>query len=219
MPYRFDATIEFNNSVEDLVTLISYAIHERDSENEKNRLLFLKLTVVSSVTKFQVFIESILKEYVYLIQRSGKTNQEIQLNLRLNSIRLFSTKKIISKTLENHTAYSLDTLSEVREIAQRTLKLCDDAETVSEDLYFDTKFPLGKTGLEELIKLFRQINGVNIFANAPFDINKLNEILGRRHAIIHEDSNPQLTEEVVENYKSFLIEVTAYVDQYLAENL
>lgn len=209
MSFEFDASKEFRKSLEDIETLRSYAINEGRNDNEKNRLLFLKLSVVSSVTKFQVFIESILKEFLYIIRTSDKKYGEIELHLRLNSIKLFTFNKVISKKLENHETYSESKLEEVREIVTRTLSFCNDRETISDELLLETKFPLGKTGLEELTKLFRQINGENIFDSPPFDINTLNEILGRRHAIIHEDSNSQLTEEVVIKYRDYLLEFIA----------
>lgn len=217
MPSTFEATNEFAESIKDIEILVNYAVQERDSDNEKNRLLFLKLAVVSSVTKLQVFIESILKEYLYVITTSNKKHGDLQLNLRLNAIRLFSSSQNILKKLENHESYSIEKLNEIKNIVVKTLALCNDNEVISEDLQLETKFPLGKTGLEELIKLFRQIDGKNIFESLPFDINRLNEILGKRHAIIHEDSNPQLTEEVVIQYRDYLVEFTSYIDQYLEE--
>ena len=40
--------------------------------------------------------------------------------------------------------------------------------------------------MDEIKKLFWQINGQkDIFNDSGFDADKLNEILGRRHAIIH----------------------------------
>ena len=81
MPFTFEATNEFAESIKDIEILVNYAIQERNSDNEKNRLLFLKLAVVSSVTKLQVFIESILKEYLYVITTSNKKDLR---NLKYN---------------------------------------------------------------------------------------------------------------------------------------
>lgn len=215
MSLTFDSTTQFSESIKDIDTLINYAQIESQKNDEKNRLLFLKLAVVSTVTKFQVFIESVLKEYHYYIKNCGKKNSELQLNLRLNSLRIYSNNKEISKLLENYEKYNADKLNEIKEIANRSLLLCDDNQIISDDFFFETKYPLGKTGLDELTKLFRQIEGKNIFENISFDINKFNEILFRRHAIIHEDSNPQLTEAIVHQYKEYMIDFSSYIDGYL----
>lgn len=215
MPLQFDASEAFEESILDIQTLVDYAKDEGGKENEKNRILFLKLAVVSTVTKFQVFIEAILSEFLYEIKNSQKRNGDLHLNFRLNSIRLYLNDKIISKKVENYTNYSLETFNEIKEITVKTLSFCDDDHAISSELLFETKFPLGKNGLEEVTKLFRQIEGKNIFANPPFDINRFNEILARRHSIIHEDSDRQLTEEIVIQYKDYMYSVVEYIDEYL----
>ena len=219
MPFKFEVSTEFIDSVSDIDTLLNYAIKERDSENEKNRKLFLKLAIVSSVTKFQIFIENILKEFHFKVTNSEKKNDEINVNLRLNSLKIYLSEKLLHKKLENFEAYSEDKLEEIKSIATQVSIFCEKSSKIDQEFRFETKYPLGKTGLEELIKLFRQINGENIFENPPFDVNKLNEILGRRHAIIHEDSNPQITEETVTEYKIYLLSIIEYIDSYLGDNL
>ena len=146
MPFTFEATNEFAESIKDIEILVNYAIQERNSDNEKNRLLFLKLAVVSSVTKLQVFIESILKEYLYVITTSNKKHGDLQLNLRLNAIRLFSSSQNISRRLENYESYSTEKLNEIKNIAVKTLALCNDSEVISEDLQLETSFLLEKPG-------------------------------------------------------------------------
>lgn len=215
MPYTFDASNDFVLSMGNINTLVDFATKERDLGNEDNRVLFLKLAVVSCVTKFQVYIERILKEFHYSIKSNNKKYQDVSIYLRLNSIKLFSSDNIIHKLLENPQNYSPAKLTEVERISRYMLGLCDNNQLIDNNLQFDTKFPLGKTGLAELSKLFRQINGENIFDNPPFDINKLNEILYKRHAIIHDDSNPQLTEETVNRYKEYMNTVMEYIDAYL----
>lgn len=219
MPFNFEASEDFNTSVAHINTLIDFAVQQREAGIEENRLLFLKLAIVSSVTKFQVFIESILKEYHYELKENQKQYNQVSTHLRLNAIRLFTSDKIIHKSLENPDTYTIEKLNEIKQVSEKTLAFCTDNERVSEDLQFETKFPLGKTGVGELSKLFRQVNGEDIFAHPPFDINRLNEILGRRHAIIHEDSNPQITEDTVERYRDYLMTVIAYIDEYLEQHL
>lgn len=218
MPYNFESTDDYIKSISQIETLREFAVRERNANNEDNRKLFLKLAIVSSVTKFQVFVESILKEFLFHVKNSNKKYEQVSDFLRLNSIRIFSSENILHKSLENPEAYDSSKLIEIRSIAEKTLKFCLNDHAIDEDLKFDTKFPLGKTGLSDLVKLFKQIKGEDIFQKCTFDINKLNEILARRHAIIHEDSNQQVTEVTVEGYRDYLLEVVVFIDDYLEEN-
>jgi hypothetical protein len=219
MPLKFEATKDFHKSVSSVNTLIEFATIEREKDNDENRVLFLKLAVVSSVTKFQVFIEGVLKEYLFLLKSSNKKHHELSTFLRLNAIRIFSSGKIIHKALENPETYNDSKLVEIKGIVEKTLAFCIDAEPINENLQFETRFPLGKTGLNELVKLFKQVNGEDIFAAPPFDTNKLNEILSKRHAIIHEDANPQITETIAEQYRDYITGVADYIDIYLSSHI
>ncbi len=217
MSYNFDASNDFDSSLDEVNILLSFAGQEMDSGNESNRVLFLKLSVVHIVTKFQVFVESILEEFHYELKNSNKRYEQIPLHLRLNSIRLYTKEKVIHESLTNPSSFSTAKLEQVREISMNTLGFCSDTNLVGNELKFETKFPMGKTGNKELTKLFKQINGEDIFMSAPFDKDKLNEILYRRHVIIHEDVNPQVTETTIREYKIYLLEVVSYVDNYLIE--
>ena len=73
----------------------------------------------------------------------------------------------------------------------------------------------GKQGVNELIELYKQINGENIFERSSLDKNKLNEILRRRHDIVHDDVNHQLNELKVTEYKTFIEKVVICIDNYL----
>ena len=62
MPYHYEATSEFIQSISEVEKLTTLA-----SSDEENRTMFLKLAVVSLVTKFQVFVEKALEEFRYSI--------------------------------------------------------------------------------------------------------------------------------------------------------
>lgn len=58
MPYRYEATSDFESSISEADTLLVLA-----NSDDNNRVLFLKLAIISAVTKFQVFVEKILDEF------------------------------------------------------------------------------------------------------------------------------------------------------------
>lgn len=215
MPYNFTATDDFFLSQQNIATLIYFAKEQDKHGDQNNRNLFLKLSVVTLVTRFQVFVENILKEFDYRLKQTNKQNKDIPLHYRLNSIRLESGKRSISARLENPSEYNNVKFSEINSIIDLLNDWCDDTKLIHADMKFETKFPLGATGLGELRKLFKQVDGKDIFLNAKFDIEKLNEILNRRHTIIHEDKNQQITELTVEEYMIFMESVVKHIDKYL----
>ena len=219
MPYKFIATNDYINSEQKINTLISFAVKEEKKGHDDNRVLFLKLGVVLLVTRFQVYVERVLAEFNYELKRTNKLNSQLPLHLRLFSIKLHSEKKAIQSELKDPSTYNPTKLQLVKSMVTLLSEFCDDEIQIHPDLQIETKFPLGKQGMNELKGLFKQIEGKDIFENAKFDINKLNEILNRRHNIIHEDANDQLTEIIVKEYKIFIVGVVKYIDKYLANFL
>lgn len=215
MPYNFTASDDFFTSQKNITTLVKFAREQDRKGNQDNRNLFLKLSVVTLVTRFQVYVESVLKEFDFKIKQTNKVNRDIPLHFRLNSIKIETSKKPIHVRLENPTEYNAAKFTEINTLIALLNNWCDDNNIIHPDLKFETKYPLGAQGLSELKKLFKQIDGKDIFSKARFDIEKLNEILRRRHDIIHEDNNQQLTELSVTNYKKFMGTVVKFIDRYL----
>jgi len=218
MPYKLDATSDFFQSIESIDTLIEFAEIEKNKENTNNRSLFLRLGVVTVVTKFQVFIENILKEFIFKLNNSGKQNKDLSIHFRLNNLKLYLKQINIEKKIENPNNYNANNLLEIQNYVNE-LQLYIDDNLVNINNFLNTKFPLGKTGKNELKDLFFQIEGKNIFDDASFDLNKMDEILRRRHDIIHEDKDMQLTELKLTEYKNFITNVVIFIDNYLFVNL
>ena len=92
MEYHFDATEDFLVRQSEIHILL-------DTANEKNdeKDTFLKLAVVSLVTKFQVYVESILKEFLYRITSSEIKYNKLSIYMRLNSIRIGLNDNALAK--------------------------------------------------------------------------------------------------------------------------
>jgi hypothetical protein len=120
--------------------------------------------------------------------------------------------------LEHPQKYNQQIMQQVKSELHKFYQICVDEAKINKNFKFNTKFPMGKQGVNELIELYKQINGENIFELSSFDKNKLNEILRRRHDIIHDDVSHQLTERKVTEYKEFIIRVVEYIDNYLKTN-
>lgn len=214
MLYSFEATRDFFISLREISTLHSLA-----AMGDDNRMLFLKLSVVSLVTKFQVYVEKVLKEVLFRIVKQRRPNRDLPIHIRLNSIRLFASENNLPKTLENVDAYGITKQLEVNQHVNVLLMHCDENAPICNEYCLNTKFPLGKTGANELLDLFKQFEGNrNIFQANGVDIEKLNALLHIRHNIIHQDANPApLTEVRVKEDIKYLRDVVLCIDKYLGK--
>lgn len=182
MPYHYEATSEFIQSISEVEKLTTLA-----SSDEENRTMFLKLAVVSLVTKFQVFVEKALEEFRYSI--NGTKSSNLPLYMKMNAVRLsvlngnpllsMQSQKVFTEEKKNRLVSYLGSISFISD---------DDAE-INDSFLFKTKFPLGKTGKGEIVELLSQIDGnENPFENfVADDFNKLDSVLQTRHLIIHQD--------------------------------
>lgn len=218
MSYHLDATDNFFQVIDSVDTLIEFARKENNEGRIKNHDLFLNLSLVSLITKFQVFIENSLEELLYKIQGSNKHYKDLPLSLRLSSLKyILSTSNILPNKLEHPQRYNQQIMQQVTSEFQIFNKICFDDAKIDSDFRFNTQFPMGKQGVNELIELYKQINGENIFELMSLDKNKLNEILRRRHDTVHDDVNHQLNELKITEYKTFIEKFVKYIDNYLGQ--
>lgn len=205
------------SSLSSVDILVEYATSDSTREDDSRRKLFLKLSVVLMVTRLQVFVETLLKEFCQFLGKCNLDYSNLPVFAKLTSMRLLITDLSLEKKLQNTDAYSD---AKFQELKSAVLQLNSHfAEDVAErNLNFKTLFPLGKTGSKELIELFRQFEGRDIFSGAGIDINVLDGLLLTRHLIIHHDIAKDLTETVVSKYRTFVQELGEFSAAYL-ENL
>lgn len=209
MPYHYEATSEFLQSMSEVEKLTTLA-----SSDEDNRTMFLKLAVVSMVTKFQVFVEKILGEFRYSI--NGTKSGDLPLYMKMNAVRLSVIDGNPLQSMQNTTIFTEEKKNRIVSYLDSISFISDDNAEIDESFLFKTKFPLGKTGKGELVDLLSQIDG----NGNPFDcfdaddFNKLDSVLQTRHLIIHQDRFTG-TETTVEGNMAFLKNLVEYIDGYL----
>ena len=215
MKFHFDATEDFLMRQNEIIILLETA----EEKDDVRKVTFLKLAVVSLVTKFQVFIESILNEFLYLIKINKIKYKQLPLFMKLNSIKIdVSNNALIN--LSKHNKFDEDTKLKIEKYIKSVSYIIEDEQYVNENLKLKTAFPLGRTGKSELLGLFKQINGdENIFINPKpdneqIDLNLLDSLLLTRHLIIHQDRFNE-TEKKIKEYQIYLYEIVEYCDNYL----
>lgn len=221
MKYYFDATEDYLQRQREIDVILETARLLEDVGKEK---MFLKLAVVSLVTKFQVYIEGVLNEFIYVIKSSEIKYEMLPLYMQLNSIKInISDNALVN--LSKHSKFTEETKEKIARYIESISYITDEKQCVKDNLFFKTSFPLGKTGKQELLDLFKQIEGnENIFISKgepekeEVDLEKLNALLLTRHLIIHQDRFNE-TDVKVHEYIDYMLELVRYCDQYLFECL
>ncbi len=170
------------------------------------------------VTKFQIFVENILDEFIYKLKNLEIKYDQLTYVMLLNSLRISSDDFILKKRLECIDKYDVDLYKKIEEHLN-ILKGHYSSNRIGDAFKIKTKFPLGKTGKKDMISLFRQIDGINIFESvAKFDINEIDSLFLKRHLIVHQDKCDQLTEKDVLDHQDFLKATGKFIDRYLEKN-
>lgn len=213
MSSHYEATLGFRNSITEVETLITLA----DEDNE-NRVLFLKLATVSAVTKFQVFVEEIMKEFRYNL--NNKKSGQLSTYSKMNSLKMSLDEGNALMGLKSHNHFTDEKRNRVIQYIQSISYITDDESVVGNEFKFKTKFPLGRTGKNELIELVKQIDGdTSPFASFGEEkFNRLDSILNIRHGIVHQDRFNG-TDITVKDSVDFLKELVEYMDEMLDEKM
>lgn len=210
MEYHYDATSDFEKSISEVDTLLKLA-----SSGDDNRDLFLKLAMVSAVTKFQVFVESILEEFRYKL--NGIQSCNLSTYIKMNSLKLSLKEGNALVGLTKHRKFTEEKKEKIVQYIQSLSYLYDDNYPIDDKFQFSTKYPLGRTGKKELINLLKQIDGdenpFDSFGSEKFD--NLDSVLQIRHNIIHQDRFNG-SDKTVKNNFDFLKDLVIYIDTYLA---
>lgn len=209
MPYHYEATSEFIQSISEVEKLTALA-----SSDDENRSLFLKLAVVSLVTKFQVFVEKALDEFRYTI--NGMKSGSLPLHMKMNAVRLSVLDGNPLLGMQNKIDFTEEKKNRIVSYLDSISFISDNNAEIDESFLFKTKFPLGKTGKGELVKLLSQIDGnQNPFESFDTDdFDKLDSVLQTRHLIVHQDRFTG-TETTVSDNVAFLKNLVEYIDGYL----
>lgn len=213
MVYHYEATSDFETSIDEVNTLLELAITD-----DNNRILFLKLAIVSAVTKFQVFVEKILAEFRY--ELNNLPSHKLSTYIKLNSLRMSLDESNALIGLMKHRNYTEEKKNSIVQYIESISYLFDEQCQIDSNFHFATKYPLGRTGKKELIDLLKQIDGnENPFENFGSErFDKLDSVLQTRHNIIHQDRFNG-TETTVQKDLDFLKDLVAYIDNYLCERM
>ncbi len=159
-------------------------------------------------------MERVLQEFRYELQQKPYDNLPVHLILNSLSLSILEDNPLVGLT--KHKNYTEEKKTNVIRYLQSISYMLDGSQLVDENLRFKNKFPLGKSGKNELIDLLRQIDGEdNPFISFEDNtLSALDSILQTRHLIIHQDRFGG-TETTVNESIIYLKKLALFIDGYL----
>lgn len=213
MSYCFEETNAFMISLSEVERLVSLSV-----KDDLNRELFLKLSMVSLVTKFQVYIQQVLAFFRESL--NGIKSKKLSLHLKMNALRLTVLEGNNLINMKNGKQFTEEKKNSIVDYLKTISFISDEEAVITPDFKFVVKFPLGKTGKKELVDLLTQIDG----DETPFsrfedsDLDNLNSVLQKRHDIVHNDRFNGSDKTVLDDIK-YMKNLVGYIDNYLNEKL
>lgn len=205
-------------------------LYDLCKSSNDNRELLTSLIVIDVVTSLEVYVERLLKEYIRKYNSFGLRSSLIDERLKIEHSRkvLEHLSKIIVH--EHKQNECLRSLEEIGSMWSRDLVV---------PLELTIKFPKGKHGEVQLVKLFKRIgiddvfDSINIESNSSsliqddmLDIQEfIQEITAKRNLAIHEGAplHSHLSLENVRDYiditDRILGELTAAVNNKLRQSI
>ncbi len=215
MPYHYEATKDFFANLGDIDEIKS-VLH---AQSEKLTSILLKMSVVSIVTKFQVFVQSILKEFKYRLQHEDVHGNDLCDYIKMNSVylRIAADDDDLKKLRIRKSGFNELFPATVNELKSFTYLYSNSL--IDDSFCFNTKFPLGKTGTDELHALLKQLDGdddpfSHNFDGLQMDKNAVDSMLGIRHAVVHKDKFNG-TENTIDVMLETCRTAGAYIDEYI----
>lgn len=220
----FDATTEFETSLEEIRLLLNLAI-----EKQKNSSLYdtiLKSCVVLIASKIEVYVETVFEEFIYGLNEKELPSNKIPKELKFyHTVEKFPEVEI----LKNHN--KIDKNCNI--FLSMAKVWSNDADFVKIEI--NSKFNYGKHGEKEIVNLFKKIGINNILDGMIIETNiedvyadetetiiakdKINELIGIRNNILHTSANPAITDLNVKNYINLCKSFCEKIDNILQDRL
>lgn len=215
--YHFEPTETFINTlVKDNDTVKTLLV----DADENGRDLLLKLSVVGLVTKFQVFIENILSDFLYRLRHSNVRGGKLNDYIKMNSLYIQLNKEddVLKKLRTAHGDF-IALKGRVSDEIKRFGYLYENV-LIDDSFCFNTKFPIGKTGSDDLCRLLAQFDGDNDplsheLSGKSMDKGRLDELIGIRNSIVHKDKFGDCSEHKIDELVNTCKTVGIYVDEYV----
>jgi len=221
-----EAEFECLQNYKDTLMEVSMILEMADKAIELNDkyVALNKSAILLLTSKFENFIESVVDEFVYLVNQLQLKNSDVPEWMRIGfSIEAVDElKKVISKE---------DNSKKIK-IFKDIAKVWNDDQVV--EMKVDNKFNYGKHGANELIKLFNNIGIKDIFKTIKIKSSEenifddaiehdfkgtFNNITNQRNFITHQDKSPNITHKEIQQHKEYLEQFADKLCEYLISEI
>ena len=223
------ATNDFNKSIKELNYLTDLSKNiDLENVNDSNTVV-KKAIVLLLCAKLERFVKDITNEYIHKI---------LDKKLKSNNVPL-GLKKEIYKMEINLINTDFDNYFRTNKNKKylRNFSLFWDDNYIINELRDDFSISISNNGTTEFRKIFKRIGfkdmlddipdfttseedvcGVSTIQSFPI-INRIDSMISKRHKIIHDDENPNLTNSEIDIYINVVKMFTENVDKKFEESL
>lgn len=201
------AWIDFKISLKEIKYLTKNAI--KFQSDRWVYQLYNKTSIILLITKFEVFVENAVDEYIF------KCTKDNQTNFIPDPVKAFIELDLLS----NKSKENLNNEKRLK-IISNLIKLNNQSFKDLIDYDHSLKFNLGKHGEKEIRRMLSEI-GIRIdqkpnISSILANFNLLNSI---RNNIIHEDVNPNITHQEIIKFAISIFKLSSFIEEELNQNL
>lgn len=213
--YNFEATEDYFKQIKELGIIYKYVLQslKPNSKISNQYHLFFKTAFVLQSSKFEVFVESIIEEFIFELKSMEISYSQISNALKYSAIKVYYKQAKLESLLQSFDKFDefSKKIKEINSTVNEDVKISDSFEVISQ---------FNQHGSSEITNLFKQINNEDIFEllqqenlNIKSDIDRLINV---RNNIVHRDTNITTlsSDDFKRIYKS-VISFVEFVDQYL----
>lgn len=226
MTFQLDSFVTFNNALEEVSFLLDFA--NNCESTPKKYAALNKSALLLLTSKFEVFVEDVVREYIEEINLMKLTVPLISDHLKMKH-SITRIKELVD--IIEHPNKEEKRIEVFKEIA----KLWSDQHETFDELNIPNKFNYGKHGSKEMEKLFKNIEIENVFETIIIYTDAENSLLGseevidlkgiinnitnQRNKITHQDQSPNVTHQEIQGYVDHLSSFSKELCEYLQGNL
>jgi hypothetical protein len=195
---RFQATLDFSSSLEEVERLLTLAAHGGVDSVAFSALL--KSSILLLTSKMEAFLEDVAEECRFRIESAACIASKLPDAIKVSMVQSVIDEAFISK-LKQGSPQVLEKISALKAM------LVDEK---IEALALDTRFSYGKHGEAEVKKIFQRFGIRDVIQESVLDgadsiRADLNSLIAIRNNIIHNDASPVFTIEQVRGFVTMIV--------------
>jgi hypothetical protein len=227
---NFDSFEEFKIALDEVNVLITQA--GEYIQDQLKYSVFNKSAVILLMAKFESYLENVVDEFCFRLSGLKLKAKNIPLSIRFQASRDIITGDFLEDLERDRTTDNEKLQRKLKKKLQELSSIWDD-ECLPVKIEISNKFDYGKHGEKEIRRFFKRIGIDDVFNKFLIDkkvdgidgeesytisaASDINSLTFYRNAIIHSDSNLNITHDQIKAYKDNLYYFADKIDNKLYE--